>query len=99
MPMTNRHLNAAERAALSDATPTLGRTTFDIYLNDRPYWKNVPAAVWNFKLGGYQVLKKWLCYREREILGRSLTPEEVQHFIDTARRIAGLLMLTSEAAR
>ena len=26
-------------------------------LNDRAYWHNVPAAVWNYKLGGYQVLK------------------------------------------
>ena len=24
------------------------------------YWRNVPAAVWGYKLGGFQVLKKWL---------------------------------------
>ena len=76
-----------ERAALGDAVSTLGATTFDVYLNDRAYWRNVPVAVWNYRLGGYQVLKKWLSYRERGILGRALTPEEVQHFTDTARRI------------
>ena len=54
----------------------------------------VPAAVWNYKLGGYQVLKKWLSYREQAILKRPLKPEEVQHFMHTARRIAGILMLT-----
>ena len=44
---------------------------FDIYLNARTFWRNVPAAqVWTYKLGGYQILKKWLSYREREILGR-----------------------------
>ena len=37
--------------------------TFDIHLNDRAYWRNVPAAVWSYKLGGYQVLKKWLSYQ------------------------------------
>ena len=59
------------------------------------YWHNIPAAVWNYKLGGYQVLKKWLSYRERKVLGRALWPEEVQHFTDTARRIGGILMVTA----
>ena len=82
-----------ERAALSGSIPALGQTTFDIRLNDRAYWKNVPAAVWNYKLGGYQVLKKWLSYRERQILRRPLIPEEVHHFTSAARRIAALLLV------
>ena len=86
-----------ERAALGDALPVLGETAFDVYLNERALWRCVPAAVWNYKLGGYQVLKKWLSYRERNILGRSLKPEEVQHFTDTTRRIAGILTLTKGA--
>ncbi len=79
-----------ERAALGDALPAFGRTTFDVYLNDCAFWRNVPAAVWRYRLGGYQVLKKWLSYRERDLLGRALTPEEVQHFADTARRVGAL---------
>ena len=85
-----------ERAALGGALPLLGATTFDVYLNDRAYWRNIPAAVWNYQLGGYQVLKKWLSYREQGVLGRALRPEEVQHFTDTARRIAALLRLVAE---
>ena len=54
-------------------------------------WRNVPVAIWTYKLGGYQVLKKWLSYRERSILERPLLPEEVQHFTDTARRIGAIL--------
>ena len=81
-----------ERAAMGEALPALGETTFDIHLNARAFWRNVPAAVWSYKLGGYQVLKKWLSYRERDILARPLTPEEVQHFTDTARRIGGILL-------
>ena len=57
-------------AAQGDAMAMLGDTTFDIYLNCRAHWCNVPAAVWNYKLGGYQVLKKWLSYRESKVLGR-----------------------------
>ena len=52
-----------------------------------------PSNVWNYKLGGYQVLKKWLSYRETRVTGRDLTPGEVQHFTDTARRIAAILGL------
>ena len=42
-------------------------------------------------IGGYQVLKKWLSYRERGILGRALMPHEVQYFTEIARRIAAIL--------
>ena len=94
--VVERPLTASETAALGEAAPTLGDTTFDVYLNDRAYWRNVPAAVWHYKLGGYQVLKKWLSYRERPILHRPLLPEEVQHFTNTARRIAAILDLVTD---
>ncbi len=96
----------AERDALGNAQPTsatpaghdtlavLGETTYDIYLNDRAYWRNVPANVWRYKLGGYQVLKKWLSYREQTVLGRPLKLDEVLHFTDTARRIGAILLVT-----
>ena len=92
-----RDFGTPERAALGGALPALGPHTLDIWLNDRAHWRNVPAAVWNYRLGGYQVLKKWLSYRERPVLKRPLKPEEVQHFTDTARRIAAILLLTSVA--
>ena len=91
-----RPLTADERAALGEASGVLGETTFDVHLNGRAYWRNVPAAVWDYKLGGYQVLKKWLSYREHKVLDRPLRAEEVQHFTDTARRIAAILLLTAE---
>ena len=92
-----RAYTASERAALGDAAPILGRTTFDIYLNLNAFWRNVPAAVWTYKLGGYQVLKKWLSYRERSVLDRALTPHEVQCFSDVARRIAAMLTIPRHA--
>ncbi len=91
--VVERDYTTAERAALGDAVPMMGETTFDVYLNERAYWRNVPASVWNYQLGGYQVLKKWLSYRESKVLGRPLIPEEVQHFTDTARRIGAMLQL------
>ncbi len=88
-----------ERAALGDAIPTLGETTFDIYLNDRAYWRNIPTSIWDYKLGGYQVIKKWLSYREHKVLGRALSTEEVQYFADTARRIGAILLATNDERR
>ena len=92
--VVERAFTPEERAAMDDALPAIGDKTFDIYLNGDAFWRNVPAAVWTYKLGGYQVLKKWLSYRERPILGRPIQADEVQHFTDTARRIAAVLLLT-----
>ncbi len=89
-----RDYTADERAALGDAAGVLGQTTLDIYLNVNAYWRNVPAAVWRYKLGGYQVLKKWLSYRERGVLGRALMPEEVLYFAEVARRIGAIVATT-----
>ena len=89
--VVERAFTPSERTALGDAASMLGGTTFDIYLNQTAFWCNVPAVVWTYKLGGYQVLKKWLSYRERGILGRALTPQEVQYFTEIARRIAAIL--------
>ena len=81
---------------MGDATSFLGDATLNVYLNNRAYWRNVPTAVWNYRLGGYQVLKKWLSYRERKVLGRPVSPEEVHRFTDTARRIGGMLLLEND---
>ena len=91
--LVEREYTADERAALEDGIAVLGETTFDVYLNDRAFWRNVPAAVWNYKLGGYQVLKKWLSYRERGVLGRALSPEEVLYFAEMARRVGGIRLV------
>ena len=57
----------------------------------------MPAAVWDYRLGGYQVLKKWLSYRERAILDRPLKTGEVQYVSDTARWIAAILLATAQS--
>ena len=44
------------------------------------------------------MLEKWLSYRERPILGRTLRPEEVQHFAGMARQTGRILLVTVEDA-
>ena len=90
--VVERSYTPDERATLGDSLPVLGENTFDVHLNGSAFWRNVPATVWTYQLGGYQVLKKWLSYRECDVLGRALLPEEVQHFTDISRRIGAILL-------
>ena len=69
-----------------------------MHLNGTAYWHNVPAAVWRDKLGGYQVLKKWLSYRERPILGWELCRKEVLYFAEVVRRITAIVSITDTSA-
>ena len=94
--VVERPFTSEERSAMSGHHGTIdpvGDTTLDVYLNDRAFWRNVPLPVWTYKLGGYQVLKKWLSYRERGVLGRALRAEEVLYFAEVGRRIGGILGL------
>jgi hypothetical protein len=93
MPATG---DARERQYAQDEqqTPdTLGKITLDIYLNDNVYWRNIPQAVWEYTLGGYQVIKKWLSYREHKVLARPLNAEEARYVTEMARRIAAILLV------
>jgi predicted helicase len=48
-----------------------------VYINkDGQYFEGIPKEVWEYQIGGYQVLDKWL-YDRRE---RHLTNEEIQHY-------------------
>ena len=73
-----------------------GPQTLDVYLNEKAFWKNIPPAVWDFHIGGYQVIKKWLSYREHRLLGRALHLEEIKEVTHTARRLAALVLLQTD---
>ena len=84
---------AADEAATEAEAACLGAQTHDVFLNAEACWRNIPAEVWDFAIGGYQVLKKYLSYRERKLFGRPLTPAEIRHVRDTARRLAAIRLL------
>jgi hypothetical protein len=102
----SRRQRLAERAALSEEAKALGindesifdllgHRTFGIHLNADVMWTNVPSKVWDYTLGGYQVIKKWVSYRETAILGRALKPDEVAYVSEMIRRIAAILLLSA----
>lgn len=102
--LTRRAWTASETAKLAtlaaphaistqQALALLGETCVDVHLNGDALWSAVPEHVWNYTLGGYQVLKKWLSYRELPLLNRPLRPEEAAWFSEVVRRISGILLL------
>lgn len=84
------------KARPGELDPSFGGTTLDIFLNGVAYWANVPPAVWAYTIGGYQVIKKWLSYREKTMLGRGLTTDEAEYVTEMVRRIAALILLQPE---
>ena len=97
----SEELNAIEAASeAAGVTPQqvierLGGATWDVYLNDSAYVSNVPECVWRYTIGGYQVIKKWLSYREAGLLGRPLRAVEAQGLAGIARRITSILLMES----
>lgn len=47
-----------------------------VFINKTKYFDNVPESVWDFYVGGYQPVQKWLKDRK----GRLLSKEEVDHY-------------------
>lgn len=89
--LVRRAFSQAERVALGSLVDDLGQAC-DIYLNEETFWSGVPERVWDFKVGGFQVLKKWLSYREEGsgqpgLLGRSLTVDEAREFTTLGQRL------------
>ena len=84
---------AARGMSAKDARRLLGERTCDVYLNGAAYWRNIPLNVWEYYIGGYQVIKKWLSYREDDILGRALKPEEAREVMNMAPRLAAIVLL------
>ena len=49
-----------------------------VYINPQKYFANIPKQIWEFKIGGYQVLEKWL--KDRKKGDRALSEEDIIHY-------------------
>jgi hypothetical protein len=64
-----RGSNVVERVTYIDAAQR-------VCINGTQYFQGVPREAWEFHIGGYQVLEKWLKDRK----GRELTWDDTQHY-------------------
>jgi hypothetical protein len=60
--LDSRPYTPAEKASIEQLCELLGERTLDLYLNEQAVVRNVPQKVWDYALGGYQVIRKWLSY-------------------------------------
>ncbi|MGP0092311.1 MAG: type ISP restriction/modification enzyme [Xanthobacteraceae bacterium] len=83
-----------EELPATDYGDAWGERTGDLFLNDDAYFANVPELVWDYQLGGYPVLKKWLGYRQADRRHEQpLTDDERRWFRQIIQRISTLLAL------
>jgi len=54
-----------------------------VFINEKQFFDGVPEKAWNFYIGGYQVLDKWLKSRKK----RELSSSEIEHFIQIVETI------------
>jgi len=53
-----------------------GKISGRVYINKEQYFEGVEPEVWNFHIGGYQVLQKWL----KDPRGRILSFDDLMHY-------------------
>ena len=77
IPATKNHTSLQGNGSNKvEQTPVLTDKNH-LYINKSQYFDNMPRDVWEFKIGGYQVLDKYLKERKKE--NRELTLAELQH--------------------
>lgn len=97
---SERDWSDAEREALAaigdrhgltadETIDLLGSYAIDVQMNADAGWRALPANVWAHTQGGYPVLKKWLSYREANIMpaavgrrGHAFCPDGQAHLRD-----------------
>jgi len=47
-----------------------------VYINGTQYFEGIEPEIWNYQIGGYQVLDKWLKDRK----GHTLSAEDIKHY-------------------
>lgn len=63
-----------------------------VSINKTAWFEGVPAEVWNFHIGGYQVCHKWLKDRK----GRTLSAEDITHYGKIVVALGATIRLMTE---
>jgi len=81
--MKSKKLNKLITQIGGDGDNTVTQVTYKpkeqrVYINKTRYFEGIAPDVWEFKIGGYQVLSKWL--KDRKKAKRTLSFDELLHY-------------------
>lgn len=81
--MKSKKLNKLITKVVSNGDNTVTEVTYKsdtqcVYINKNCYFEGIEPQVWEFKIGGYQVLDKWL--KDRKKAKRTLSFDDVLHY-------------------
>ncbi len=63
-----------------------------VFINSQQYFEGIPREVWEYRIGSYQVLDKWLKDRK----GLSLPPDDVEHYLKVITAIKHTINLQQQ---
>jgi len=63
-----------------------------VYINKTQYFSGIGQALYEFQVGGYQVMNKWLKDRK----GRKLSHEDISHYLQVAAALTHTMRLMAE---
>lgn len=63
-----------------------------VYINDEQYFEGIPKETWEFQVGGYRVLEKWLKDRK----DRELSANDIFHYRKVVAALSGTRRLMRE---
>ncbi len=66
-----------------------------VYINEAQYFDGIAKETWEYQIGGYQVLNKWLKDRK----GRILSLEDIQHYCLVATALVRTIQTQAEIDR
>ena len=67
----------------------------DILLNSsKTYWRGIPKAVWECRVGGYSPVSRWISSRKKLKRGEALDTTDTKEFFGVVRRLATLILMT-----
>jgi predicted helicase len=76
----------------SNRVESIKYTEGKLFINKTQFFDNIPEAVWNFRIGGYPVLDKWIKYRKN----RELSVQEILHVIQIVEVLKETIQIMDE---
>ncbi len=91
-PPLARFEGAGDSRVAKSKAPRYDAAAERVYINATQYFAPVPAAVWEYQVGGYQVCHKWLKDRQE----RQLSLEEIRTYCRVVTALARTIEIQEE---